>query len=145
MTLDDTSRKGTELLMRTHFRVTSCRISSPNEVILLKEHGRLLFLPIIWHSQMNIFQELSKITAVFYLSSLICHNKEAALIPTVNERLSGAHNWAESFNRTSNENTLTKPQVDDNPGFLKNQDLMLLNSCIYEENYSVRVTSAGSS
>lgn len=82
---------------------------------------------------MNIFQELSKVTAVFYLSCVICHNKEAALIPTVNERFSGALNWAESFNRTSNENALTKPQVDDNPGFLNNQDLMLLNSCLYEK------------
>lgn len=82
---------------------------------------------------MNIFQELSKLTAVFHLSSVICHNKEAVLIPIIKERVSGAHSWAESFNRISTENALVKPQADDKPGFLNYQDRMLLNSFLYEK------------
>lgn len=92
---------------------------------------------------MNIFQELSKVTAVFYPSSVICHNKEAVVIPVVKETFSGAHSWAESFKKISNENALIKPQVDDNPGFLNSQDIMLLNPFLYEKNYSIRVTSTG--
>lgn len=82
---------------------------------------------------MNIFQELSKVTAVFYPFSVIFHNKEAVVIPVVKETFSGAHSWAESFKRISNENALIKPQVDDNPGFLNSQDIMLLNPFLYEK------------
>lgn len=139
--LHDTSRKGTELLMRTHASYMQDFKSKRSQTIKAAWKD-LVFLPIFRHSQTNIFQELSKGTAIFYLSSVICHNKEAVLIPVVQDRFSGAHGWAESF-KISNENALLKPQVDDKPGFRNKWDILLVNSFLSEENDSVRVTSTG--